>query len=215
MASEACASDVCSSCLGTLADRDTRVLPCLHPICRRCVDDMLVTASDGSIQCPICRSVCPIPTNGGSGLPRFVPLRASHVFSGRCPLCELAGTTTDDAAQLSAWCETCRVGLCSAHAMEHIMTSDRNHLVGPWRDGVDTHAQGKPSSSTDELFACHVHKQPLRFHCGACNEAICGDCASLGAHQGHKQIRYIQEVVDERKQGVSRLVEHLDEKRSQ
>ena len=68
----ACASPitVCPVCLDNLVD--ARVLPCLHSVCKTCVDKMLVTATDGNVKCPTCQATVTIPSGRAASLPEDV-----------------------------------------------------------------------------------------------------------------------------------------------
>ena len=59
MNSDAGSSRVCAVCLDDF--EDARLLPCLHSLCRVCIDRQAVTESGRRLRCPICRTWCKLP----------------------------------------------------------------------------------------------------------------------------------------------------------
>ena len=66
---------VCPVCLDNLVD--ARLLPCLHSVCKTCVDKLLVTATDGNVKCPICQAAVTLPSGGAESLPKDVTVAAN------------------------------------------------------------------------------------------------------------------------------------------
>ena len=169
-----------------------------------------MTASDGNVICPVCRASVTLPSSGTAALPKdVVELETSEVFE--CASCD------DDKTRkkAKAWCKECRLAFCLEHAGPHVVSasssSGKPHSVISL-----SHPMGESASESSRSCAggvvsmCPQHDQPLRFHCGSCDVAICGDCVAIGDHQDHKPVRYIKDIVDERKQRVAEKVDKLE-----
>ena len=205
----ACASSitVCPVCLDNFVD--ARVLPCLHSVCKACIDKMDVTATDGNVICPVCRASVTLPSSGAAALPKdVVALETAEV-------CECASCDDDKTRKKAkAWCKECCLAFCLEHAGLHVVSvssSSETHSVISL-----SLAMGESASETSRSYVggvvpmCPQHGQPLRFHCGSCDVAICGDCAVIGDHQDHKPVRYIRDIVEEKKRQVAEKVDKLE-----
>ena len=71
------------------------------------------------------------------------------------------------------------------------------HNVVPLSLVMHENAEGR-TRSAGVVLMCPRHNEPLKFHCGSCDVAICGDCAAIGDHRGHESVRYIKDIVEER-----------------
>lgn len=59
----------CPICLSECTD--PRVLPCLHSLCRKCLQEHIKTSSEGNnFKCPSCRHDCEVPLGGVTALPK-------------------------------------------------------------------------------------------------------------------------------------------------
>ena len=207
----ACASSsyTCPVCLDNLVD--TRLLPCLHSVCKTCVDKMLVTATDENVKCPICRATVTLPSGGAASLPKDVTLLEASAGGGEgsaCALCDDDNTSKKP----TTWCRTCRLAFCDEHVVPHMVSAGSDGEI----HNVVLLSLTKQESSTESAHIetvvpkCPRHNEPLKFHCGSCDVAICGDCTAIGDHQGHKPVSYIKDIVDERKQQVAEKVDKLE-----
>ena len=206
----ACASPItaCPVCLDNLVD--ARVLPCLHSVCKTCVDKMLVTATDGNVKCPICRATVTLPSGGAASLPKDVIMTVASTYQkgGRrkCALCE------DKVKEATTWCKMCHLAFCDGHAIPHITSASIKgevHNVIPLVM-ADLESSSESGHAEDVVPKCLQHNEPLKFHCGSCDVAICGDCTAIGDHRRHEPVRYIKDIVDERKRQVAEKVDRLE-----
>ena len=124
---------VCPICLEKFTD--PRMLPCLHTLCRHCIEG-LVSASAQKVRCPCCRRDCQIPSEGLSGfqknfflndlrevLQEVKELRTSGARHNGQTECD--NTKHDKAekrnlkcgehpdANLDFYCDTCHVPVCA------------------------------------------------------------------------------------------------------
>ena len=200
-----------SSCPVCLQDfLDARVLPCLHSVCKACVDKMIV--SDGG---PICRTVTLLTSGGADELPKDVTVLATSGGSEslECGLCDDETTGKEPLT----WCKTCRLPLCDGHAVPHMVSANSDgelHLVVPLSFSMKASAGETTQSQATEVDAgftkCPRHGEQMKFHCGSCDIAVCGDCVAVGYHQGHTPVCYIKDMVEERRQQVARNVDRLE-----
>ena len=198
-------SPACPVCLDNLMD--ARVLPCLHSVCKTCVDKMLVTATDGNVKCPICRATVTLPSGGAASLPKDVTV-ASTCQNGERPECALCG---DKAKEATTWCKKCHLAFCDRHAIPHITSASTKgevHNVIPL--AMADLESSSESGHAEDVPKCPQHNEPLKFHCGSCDVAICGDCGMTGDHQGHKPVRYVKDIIEERKREVAEKVDRLE-----
>ena len=205
MASSTCTVDVCPVCLDGLVD--ARILPCLHSACRACIDRIVVTSADGVVKCSMCRASVQLPPGGAAALAKDVQPVSSL---GGCESLE-CGLCVDDKTRKKAtlWCRKCSLAFCESHGGTHVLSASRRgevHIVVP----LNTESSREGLQSPDIVPTCPHHNEPLKFHCGACNIAICGDCTAIGSHRLHGPVRYVKDIVDERKQQVAQKVDTLE-----
>lgn len=205
---------VCGACLQDF--RDARILPCLHSLCRLCIDELPMTGSD--VCCPQCRTVFSLPESGAAGLPRDFP---NYTRQTQSPSCYM-GDDCNASKESLLWCLTCKAALCAAHVAPHILSSPGNaHPMRPLTLVLST-----PSSTSDaghltasdwssfnvvDCPSCPEHKLPMKLLCGSCDSAVCTECGSMGSHKGHSPLRYISEVLQERKILVAKNVADLQQ----
>ena len=201
--------DVCPVCLGRFVD--ARVLTCLHSACKGCVDRLAVAAKDGLIDCPLCRAQTRLSSDGASGLPKDVSVTNTSESCGgglhECATCLSEGTNR----HASAWCSTCHKSFCESHALPHMLSTSsgaEKHFIGP----LPSHDKPSSHPPVDDVAVCSHHREPLKYFCGTCQVLICGECAAVGSHHGHKDVRRIKDVLEERKTHVTKKVDTLEKK---
>ena len=204
---------VCPACLQNFDD--ARVLSCLHSVCKACIDQMAVTATDGVVTCPICRAKERLSPNGAAALPKDVTVSpSSSCGSGLdhdvCGLCQ------DDTKKPVSWCKVCRLALCESHTVPHMMSAASgggDHMIVPISKASQENASGDkdvdaaPSTTTR---VCSFHGEPLKYHCGTCDVAICGGCGLIGDHKKHDNVRLIKDILNDRKTEVNAKADTLE-----
>ena len=202
--------DICPVCLQRFGD--ARVLPCLHNMCKACVDRMAVTATDGVISCSVCRTSATLPPNGAAGLPKDVSVSSTHA-SDNCGLTQ-CGMCDDDKTRKkpTMWCKQCRLPLCNEHTAPHVISASSSgevHIVVPLSMAKED-IENQLSVGKGSTPKCVHHGEALKFHCGTCDVAICGSCTAIGDHKKHDGVRLIKDILKERKTQVSNKVDTLE-----
>ena len=193
-------SSVCRVCFQEGQNR--RVLPCLHSFCASCIDRLISTEFGGEkLKCPVCRSWVRVPDNGAAGLPKDVT-QPDDVKELHCETC----TLKVESGAPTLWCVTCKVALCSGHVAHHLTSGSGKHVIEALSETGSAHTD--PDSS-DRMSQCPEHDSPLEFYCSACDVAVCGRCAVIGAHHGHAGIAEMKDREQQIKRKVQDKVEKL------
>ena len=196
---------VCGVCLDHF--HDARVLPCLHSLCKTCIDELSVTATDGQISCPICRASVRLPAGGAANLPKdecAVGLKSDAGISVECASCHAETTKRKS----TAWCKKCDLAFCESHALPHLLSSGSGEHVM-----IALPLNERPtsqSSAAHDIPMCPHHGDQMKFYCVACDVTICGDCAAIGEHKHHEPVKYVKDHVEEKMAEVDDKVDALE-----
>ncbi|XP_072033916.1 E3 ubiquitin-protein ligase TRIM33-like [Amphiura filiformis] len=207
-------SPFCRVCNNELASREPKLMPCLHTVCKQCVDN-LTNRENKTARCPICRQECRnlddiIDNNFMMGKP--IPVSAEATTSSENAVC----TNCDDNATVSAWCQDCQEWLCEdcvkAH---HRVRVTKDHVIRSKEevDAPDSGAAQPEALRSDIKFFCRIHKQePLKLYCETCDKLTCRDCQLL-EHKEHRY-QFISEAAIRQKAAMKVLLNKLQEKHS-
>ena len=200
--------DICPVCLQRFGD--ARVLPCLHNVCKACVDKLAVTATDGVISCSVCQTSVTLPPNGAAGLPKDVSVSSTRASdrcrSSECGMCDDGKTRKKP----TMWCKQCHLPLCTEHTVPHIVSASSRgevHVIVPISMAASDDFQATSGSANP---MCSHHGEALKYHCGTCDVAICGACGLIGDHKKHDNVRLIKDILNERKKQVTDKVDTLE-----
>ena len=110
MANKQTKSLACPVCLEEFTD--TRILPCYHTLCRRCLATQISTSvTKGQYNCPVCRSGHKVPTKGVDDIHQnfhvVEMMEMAKASRLKHPLCK-AHKTED----LRFYCHNCEVPIC-------------------------------------------------------------------------------------------------------
>ena len=210
----------CFICLEEFTD--PRMLPCLHTMCRDCIEDLVSSASGQKFQCPACRYECKVPKEGVSGFPKNFFLNdvkellqelnklktidaqgESRKHPGQRE-CDNAKKDTKAHGGATTFCADCEEFYCETCASYHRML------------GVSCHHQLSPASEADtstvlaaklrkRILKCGEHPDvKLDFYCDTCRIPVCSKCCLLK----HKQHQY-RDLTAVGKAYQKKLEEHI------
>ena len=178
--------------------KDTRVLPCIHTYCLRCITSLGADKNPGdNIPCPLCRKEFAIPKCGMSELPKnyFVEklleakslasaLRHEDLLCDVCPDEEVSKSRRERDRKAVVYCIDCRKNMCKQcyGCHQQFKLPGAHKLVeldkGPLP--ADDLLLKFPESSCDK----HPDKH-LEVYCLECKAAVCMMCYLKG-HNSHK-----------------------------
>ncbi|XP_030366733.1 transcription intermediary factor 1-beta isoform X3 [Strigops habroptila] len=188
----------CGGCRERLrAEREPRLLPCLHSLCRGC----LRAAPGGTaVECPICQSQCPLQDVVENYFWRDSGAEAAPGGQASSQCC----TSCEDNAAASSYCVECSEPLCETCVEAHQRVKyTKDHTVRAM-------GSGRARAAERALF-CPVHKQePLVLFCATCDALTCRDC-QLSTHQDH-QYQFLEEAVRNQRKVLVALVKRLGDK---
>ncbi|XP_050783551.1 transcription intermediary factor 1-beta isoform X2 [Gopherus flavomarginatus] len=200
----------CGVCRERLrAEREPRLLPCLHSVCRECLRAEPAPAADGEaannregqvVDCPVCRHQCYLKDIVENYFLRDSGTDAATHSRDANQCC----TSCDDNAPATSYCVECSEPLCETCVEAHQRVKyTKDHTVrstGPSK-----------SKEGDRTVYCSVHKhEPLVLFCDTCDTLTCRDC-QLNAHKDH-QYQFLEDAVRNQRKMLAALVKRLGDK---
>ena len=177
---------------------DTRVLPCIHTYCLRCITSLGSDKKPGDkITCPLCRNEFAIPEGGMSELPKnyFVEklLEVKNLTNilrhedSLCDVCAAGGEETSKRKsdrKAAVYCIGCAKNMCKqCYGYHQQFTLSGNHKV------IDRTRSPLPADDLLLKFPetyCDKHPDKcLEIYCFECKQAVCILCYIRG-HNSHK-----------------------------
>jgi len=175
----------CPICSKTFVD--TRVLPCIHTYCLRCITRLTSDKKPGDkIPCPLCRKEFAIPEGGISGLPKnyFVEklLEAKSLASVLCHEESLCDVCADDEEMSDreqkrdrkaiVYCTDCRKNMCKQCQGYH----QQFKLLGGTHKLIERNRSSLPADDLLMKFPgtfCNKHPDKcLEIYCFECNSRL-------------------------------------------
>ena len=172
-------------------------MPCLHSFCKKCLEQQLEQqgSSDGSIKCPTCATVSPLPSGGVSSLPSNLWLAHQAEVSTYQHKIEDGGSVPCDrcmkktSGSAVAFCCNCCLFLCSSCKEDHQWWRETiNHElvdVGEKKSGEDSFKSGMKFTRRPVMCVEHPNEE-LKFYCDTCQCLVCRDCIVMD-HINHKR----------------------------
>ncbi|XP_044845269.1 transcription intermediary factor 1-beta isoform X2 [Mauremys mutica] len=200
----------CGVCRERLrAEREPRLLPCLHSVCRECLRAEPAPAADGEaannkegqvVDCPVCKHQCYLKDIVENYFLRDCGTEAAADSRDANQCC----TSCDDNAPATSYCVECSEPLCETCVEAHQRVKyTKDHTVrstGPSK-----------SKEGDRTVYCSVHKhEPLVLFCDTCDTLTCRDC-QLNAHKDH-QYQFLEDAVRNQRKMLAALVKRLGDK---
>ncbi|XP_063174662.1 transcription intermediary factor 1-beta isoform X3 [Chroicocephalus ridibundus] len=196
----------CGVCRERLkAEREPRLLPCLHSLCRECLRPAPGPAAAPApgglvVSCPICKHQCDLKDvveNYFLKDSKAEDAAASQESSQCCTSCE-------DNALATSYCVECSEPLCETCVEAHQRVKyTKDHTV---------RATGSVKAKERERAVyCSVHKhEPLVLFCNTCDTLTCRDC-QLNVHKDH-QYQFLEDAVRNQRKTLATLVKRLGDK---
>ncbi|XP_067388807.1 LOW QUALITY PROTEIN: transcription intermediary factor 1-beta [Emydura macquarii macquarii] len=200
----------CGVCRERLrAEREPRLLPCLHSVCQECLRAEPAPAADGEaannkegqvVDCPVCKHQCYLKDIVENYFLRDSGAEAATDSKDANQCC----TSCDDNAPATSYCVECSEPLCETCVEAHQRVKyTKDHTVrstGPSK-----------SKEGERTVYCSVHKhEPLVLFCDTCDTLTCRDC-QLNAHKDH-QYQFLEDAVRNQRKMLAALVKRLGDK---
>lgn len=195
---------VCPSCQKRFVT--PLLLPCLHSMCKKCIDAENISPTNGKIpRCPTCSQSLNVgkefPLNFvASNMVNLAAVCENTALDFVCDSCETEGE------KVTMRCSHCHLFLCEFCTTAHRrISATKTHLLQPVED---LRGQIFKGNHLKRLSFCSYHlSERLCYFCETCNETICGQC-SLTTHEEH-EYRKIDEVAKTLKVNMVNLVEQI------
>ncbi|XP_075771644.1 transcription intermediary factor 1-beta isoform X1 [Pelodiscus sinensis] len=198
----------CGVCRERLrAEREPRLLPCLHSVCRECLraeppaDGEAANNKEGQVvDCPVCKHQCYLKDIVENYFLRDSGAEAATDSKDANQCC----TSCDDNAPATSYCVECSEPLCETCVEAHQRVKyTKDHTV---------RATGPAKTKEGERTVyCSVHKhEPLVLFCDTCDTLTCRDC-QLNAHKDH-QYQFLEDAVRNQRKMLAALVKRLGDK---
>ncbi|XP_033025619.1 transcription intermediary factor 1-beta isoform X1 [Lacerta agilis] len=205
----------CGVCRERLrSERDPRLLPCLHTVCKECmkVEPAAAVAAaaaaagggnnkDGQVvDCPVCKHQCYLKDIVEN---YFLRDGATESF-GDAREANQCCTSCEDNAPATSYCVECQEPLCETCVEAHQRVKyTKEHTVRS--------TGSSKSQEREKTVYCSVHKhEPLVLFCDTCDTLTCRDC-QLNVHKDH-QYQFLEDAVKNQRKMLASLVKRLGDK---
>ena len=175
------------------------LLPCLHTFCKRCVGSIL-SESDNSLFCPICRSELPMSSRNIDGfLPNIIVIRKLEEFERqKLGQCEEDCSGCENTRNMASYrCMECQESLCGDCRLAHRRVKlTREHEILSLEEFVD---RTNPRDTSDRLSCLKHNSEDLNMYCKTCSLLACKECRTAVDHPADHEIVPLQAAVDSTK----------------
>uniref|UniRef100_A0A8C5WMR9 Tripartite motif containing 28 n=1 Tax=Laticauda laticaudata TaxID=8630 RepID=A0A8C5WMR9_LATLA len=195
----------CGVCRERLrSERDPRLLPCLHTVCKECIKVEPVSGGnnkDGQVvDCPVCKHQCYLKDIVENYFLRDDDKEALGDARDANQCC----TSCEDNAPATSFCVECQEPLCETCVEAH-------QRVKYTKDHTVRSTGSSKSQAREKTIYCSVHKhEPLVLFCDTCDTLTCRDC-QLNAHKDH-QYQFLDDAVKNQRKMLASLVKRLGDK---
>ena len=183
----------CSVCLQEYTQ--PRVLSCLHVFCEGCLKKFPAPqAGRGTICCPNCRQVSPVPVGGVANLPSAFYIQ--HLFEVRDTLEKVRDPKRVQCMKCEEreavrFCRDCGQYICQACLDAHRTWKElKSHEILSF-DEVAVAASAMKSFKKVVMLCPKHPTKSMKIYCETCDELICRDCTV----RTHRERNY--DLVDE------------------
>ncbi|KAJ6654843.1 hypothetical protein lerEdw1_006532 [Lerista edwardsae] len=194
----------CGVCRERLrSERDPRLLPCLHTVCKECLKAEPAPGNnkDGQVvDCPVCKHQCYLKDIVENYFLRDGGTEAVGDAREANQCC----TSCEDNAPATSYCVDCQEPLCETCVEAH-------QRVKYTKDHTVRSTGSSKSQEKEKTVYCSVHKhEPLVLFCDTCDTLTCRDC-QLNAHKDH-QYQFLEDAVKNQRKMLASLVKRLGDK---
>ncbi|XP_021238320.1 transcription intermediary factor 1-beta isoform X2 [Numida meleagris] len=196
----------CGGCRELLqAKSEPRLLPCLHSVCRQCLQTGPGPATDSEpggqvVDCPICKHQCPLQDVVENYFLKDKGAETADANQASFQCC----TSCEDNAPATSFCVECSEPLCDTCVEAH-------QRVKYTKDHTVRAAGNTKVKEVEHTVYCSVHKQePLVIFCDTCDTLTCRDC-QLNVHKDH-QYQFLEDAVKNQRKMLATLVKRLGDK---
>ncbi|XP_026182935.1 transcription intermediary factor 1-alpha isoform X2 [Mastacembelus armatus] len=211
--------DTCPICKLSFHNREPKLLPCLHSLCKRCLPapyrsveprrDLQGQVDNskqlGAIRCPVCRQEC----WEMDVLDNFFVKDTAEVPSSTVEKTTQVCMSCDDNTEATGYCMECVEFLCVTCIEAHQRVKfTRDHTIRQ-KEEMSPEAVGL---STQRPVFCSIHKQePLKLFCETCDLLTCRDCQLL-KHKDHNY-QFLEDAYRNHRQYLENMTQQLQGKR--
>ncbi|NWW72365.1 TIF1B factor, partial [Climacteris rufus] len=203
----------CGACRERLSpQREPRLLPCLHSVCRGCLGAAPGPAAsdrpgEGEVwmfDCPVCQQQCPL----GDIMENFF-LQDSGTGTAPGQGSGQSCTSCEDNAAATSFCLECAEPLCDTCVEAHQRVRyTRDHTVRALGKFLSPSCHHLPRAGA---ALCPAHPaEPLVLFCSTCDTLTCRDC-HLSTHRDH-QSQFLEDAVRKQRSVLAALVQRLGDK---
>ncbi|XP_066484169.1 transcription intermediary factor 1-beta isoform X2 [Tiliqua scincoides] len=194
----------CGVCRERLrSEREPRLLPCLHSVCRDCLkaEPGPAAGREGQVlDCPVCKHQCYLKDIVENYFLRDGGTEADGDAREANQCC----TSCEDNAPATSFCVECQEPLCETCVEAH-------QRVKYTKDHTVRSTGSSKSQEKEKTVYCSVHKhEPLVLFCDTCDTLTCRDC-QLNAHKDH-QYQFLEDAVKNQRKMLASLVKRLGDK---
>ncbi|NXQ91058.1 TIF1B factor, partial [Nyctibius grandis] len=194
----------CGVCRERLrGEREPRLLPCLHSVCRECLraaPSPAAAPEEPVVDCPVCKNQCHLKDVVENYFLRDNGTEAAATSQGSGQCC----TSCEDNAPATSYCVECSEPLCETCVEAH-------QRVKYTKDHTVRAAGSGKAKEKERAVYCSVHKhEPLVIFCDTCDALTCRDC-QLNAHKDH-QYQFLEDAVRNQRKTLATLVRRLGDK---
>ena len=200
---------------------EPRLLPCLHSMCRLCVNaassqaggSMLyeehMGADQSAVLCPMCNEAFPVPVGGfpaNAYLMRKITKRDLRTKFGNVQKYECEVCDKNQIAE--HYCDDCGDFLCTECSTFHrTFKATKGHTIKDLSNISLEESIDMKSKGMQKKVQCPEHDDPVTLYCEQCNSTICSVCLTE-SHTAHPTA-----VIDDKLAGkqASQLKEALKE----
>uniref|UniRef100_A0A8D3B891 RING-type E3 ubiquitin transferase n=1 Tax=Scophthalmus maximus TaxID=52904 RepID=A0A8D3B891_SCOMX len=194
--------DTCPVCKLSFHNREPKLLPCLHSLCKRCLP---APFRMGAIRCPVCRQ----EFWEMDVLDNFFVKDSAEVPSSTVEKTSQVCMSCDDNTEATGYCVECVEFLCLTCVEAHQRVKfTRDHTI---RQKEEMSPEAVGFSAQKPVF-CDVHKQePLKLFCETCDRLTCRDCQLL-KHKDHNY-QFLEDAYRNHRQYLENMTQQLQDKR--